>query len=142
MANMNIGFIIGDSRLQGMQEYIDSIETQGMDIRVMQLSGKGFFKVTSQAMSQLQYYPFAKVIIAAGICDCTFKNKPNEKFRFTFNRPEEVINHLDELYKYSAKELTAYRPEAKISYSKLIGLDLAVSPYNAPPHARAARYIK
>ena len=79
MANMNIGFIIGDSRLQGMQEYIDSIDTQGMDIRVMQLSGKGLFKVTSQAMSQLQYYPFAKVIIAAGICDCTFKNKPNEK---------------------------------------------------------------
>ena len=42
-------------------------------------------------------------------------------------------NHLDELYKYSAKELTAYRPEAKIAYSELIGLDLAISPYNAPP---------
>ena len=121
---MSTAYIFGDSRLKYMQEYINSLDTGDTRVRIISLSGKGIFVVTTEVMHTLKYQPNAKVIITAGICDFTFRNNTFEKYRFTFHDSDDLATHLLDLIEDSHKKILAAWPEARVSYSELIGLDL------------------
>ena len=130
---MPVAFIFGDSRVEGMQTYINSIDTGDTQIRVVKLSGKGLFVITTEVINTLKLFPNAKVIITAGICDCTFRNNKLEQYRFNFESPDDLVSHLCELYKDSYHKIHSAWPEARILYSELIGTDLTISKYTCDP---------
>ena len=132
---MDTAFIIGDSRMKGLQFYIDRINQGPVPIYVVKNSGKGLFSFTTTVINTTVNHPKARVILAGGICDCTFKNsnKQGEKFRFIFKDKDEMVNHLHDLFLDSNKKILQTRPEVKLAYSELIGMDMKASPYTVDP---------
>ena len=109
-----------------MQTYINTQNTGDLNIRVLKFSSKGVFAITTEVINELKYNPTAKVIIAAGVCDCTFKRSAQDKPRFTFKNSEELSMHLKELLSDSYMKISTSWPLARITYSELIGVDLLV----------------
>ena len=99
---MDISLIIGDSRLDGLQQYIDIANTGVMPIYVSKNSGKGIQDLTNIAIGKTSNHPHARIIIAGGICDCTERNadsgNPFEKFILNFEFVDRITSHLNDLF--------------------------------------------
>ena len=76
--------------------------------------------ITTEVINTLKHYPEAKVIITAGICDCSFRFKVGEKFRFTFSHSNQLAAHLIELFGERHKKIATAYPNARISYDEMI----------------------
>ena len=134
---MDLSYIVGDSRLTGLQYYVNIYNTESLPIYVIKRSGKGICELTSIVKEKTENHPAAKVILVGGICDCTVRNEnssnPNDKFIFNFPSAEVMVEHLHSLYKDSHKDLAHSRPNVRISYSELIGTYLEASPHTRNP---------
>ena len=134
---MNLYMVIGDSRISGLQYYINRANTGTIPIHVLSCSGKGIQELTSIIESQTKNHPYARVILAGGICDCTQRNEDSrnisDKFIFNFDSSTELIDHLYTLFKDSSRDLSRNRPNVKVSYSELIGMDMERSLYTRNP---------
>ena len=134
---MNLSMVIGDSRLAGLQYYINRAKTGTIPIHVLSCSGKGIQELTTIIEEQTKNHPYARVILAGGICDCTQRNDDcrniSDKFIFNFDNSTELTDHLYTLFKDSSRDLSRSRPHVKISYSELIGMDMERSLYTRNP---------
>ena len=130
---MTAAYIFGDSRVSEMQTYINGQDTGDLNIKVLKFSGKGLFVISTEVINELKHNPTAKVIVTAGVCDCTFKRTAQEKPRFTFTNSDELSTHLIGLLDDSHKKISTSWPLAKIIYSEIIGVDLYTCKYTENP---------
>ena len=116
-----------------MQTYINDQDTGDLYVKVHKFSGKGLFFITTEVINELKYNPNARVIITAGVCDCTFKRTPQEKACFTFYDSNELATHLKDLLSDSYQKINDIWPLARVTYSEIIGVDLQTCKYTENP---------
>ena len=136
---MSLSLVVGDSRLSGLQYYINQENTGTIPIYVLSCSGKGIQELTAIIENQTTNHPYARVILAGGICDCTQRNEDcsniSDKFVFNFDNSKDLTDHLYNLFIASSRDLLRNRPCVKISYSELVGMDMERSLYTRNPSA-------
>ena len=106
---MDIPLIKGDSRLGGLQLYVDSANTGTVPIYISKNSGKGIQELTNIAIGKTSSPSRNRIIIAGGICDCTERNtdssNPREKFVFNFDSVDSMTSYLYNLFTESYKQI-------------------------------------
>ena len=113
--------------LPSLQTHIDQHNTGALTIHVCKYSGKGMYYITSKALECLDAYPNAKIIVAAGICDCTQRENRYEDFRFVFSNATHIVN----LCKDSHRRIIEKNSDARVSYCQLIGMDMLTCKYTS-----------
>ena len=129
---MDLSFVFGDSRMEGMQTHIDA-HANGVPIYVRKYSGKGLYDITTEIIKCLDTYPKAKIIVAGGIWDCTHRENKHDKFKFVFKSVVEMSSHVVALFKDSHRRIAEINPAAHVSYCQLIGMDMFRSKYTTDP---------
>ena len=71
-------------------------------------------------------YPAAKIVIAGGICDCTHRNSRYEKFICDSTTVTNMSSYIMALFEDSNQRIRAEKPNAKVCYSQMIGMNLTV----------------
>ena len=136
---MNTSLIIGDSRLSGLQYFVNIANTGTIPIQVLACSGKGIQELTTIIENQTTNHPYARVILVGGICDCTQRNEDyrniSDKFIFNFDNSKDLTEHLYNLFKASSHDLSRNRPYVRVAYSELVGMDMERSLYTRNPIA-------
>lgn len=123
--------IITDSRGRGLQSQIDKIGTEEQSsIRVLAHSGAGYELAILKSHGTISITKPSIIIVLAGICDLTFRNKTTKVTGLRFNTVDENVRHVMDAAK-SASELLKSTTQSKVLFATLTGLDLA--DYNYPP---------
>ena len=91
---MSCAFVHGDSRLEGMQSYIDKINPGVTPIYVCKHSGHGMYDITTKVLTCLEQHPTAIIIIAAGICDFTSRRNKSENYKFMFETKDSMTSYI------------------------------------------------
>ena len=112
-----------DSRGEGLQTCIDSINTQEyISIRVNH--GATLQRLSRMASTHLDRYPFDVVYIAGGACDITRKNKATKEITFSWDPLEDLEAHLLHTLKSEAQLIYNRHPASKAVFCPLVGSDL------------------
>ena len=130
---MSCAFVHGDSRLEGMQSYIDEINPGVIPIYVCKHSGHGMYDITTKVLTCLEQHPTAIIIIAVGICDFTSRRNKSEKYKFMFETKDSMTSYIVNLFEESNIRIKTSKPVAQVTYCDLIGMDLTASKYNEDP---------
>ena len=125
--------ILGDSRLTGFETYIGRVNEHNFPIVVNADRGARLNRLSTNAINCIHDYNQAKVIIAGGINNCTFKDHTSGKFKFIFNNVEEMTEHIMYDFESIDQQIRRIHPAATITYCDLIGMDMNTYPRCVDP---------
>lgn len=125
--------LIADSRGRGLQLLLQSLRRKhGVDdeIQVMFHPGNGYEMVALKSLKQITQTKPKLIVIMAGICDLTYKNRMNKITTLRHSTVRENTEHVINAAR-SSHDLLKSVSTAKIAYATLTGIDIA--DYNHPP---------
>ena len=114
--------IISDSRGRRLQALIEA-QSPPFDIRVLVHPGAGVEMAVLRSVPTLKLYEPDLVLVFAGVCDLTWKNKRTKEIGLRHTEPLENIQQVMGALK-SSHDLLTTLGTFKVSYTTLTGLDL------------------
>ena len=121
--------IITDSRGTGLHRHLAEMNSRD-EIKVIIHKGAGYELAVIKSLNVIKSTRPDLIIIMAGICDLTWRDKITKITSIRYKNPEETVQHVIDAAK-AAYDLLKATNDYKISFATLTGIDLA--DYNHPP---------
>lgn len=134
--------LITDSRGRGLQPYLDSvIPPSSPSVRVITHPGAGLELAVLKSLRAVRDYKPQIIIIAAGVCDLTWKNRANKMINLRHRDVDGNVDHVMSSMK-AAYDLIRAEGTHKVTFATLTGVDLADSNNPARRHMNNAQYVE
>lgn len=128
--------IISDSRGVGLQNKLELLNDRHYDIRALVFKGRGMAQATREATNKLIWYAPDQVIILAGICDITRKNRETKLVSMQDKRPEDALyrikDYMSEIKHHLAVRLT--EKQFLLTFCPVTGMEIATYNKQAMKH--------
>lgn len=121
--------IIADSRGRDIQQHLDKL-IPGKETWVLVHRGAGYELAVIKSLRSITSSKPKAIIIMAGICDITWRDKKTKKTKLRYNTTEECVKHVMGAARAAQGILDAVG-SFKISFATVTGLNLA--DYNHSP---------
>lgn len=119
--------VIADSRGKDLQQVINEQARPGYDIRVLVSPGKGLVAAVCEAESKLFWWQPDQVIIVAGVCDITKKDKYTHKVELRETNQLLALSlykfHMESIRKSLTTKLG--NDGCKVVFGELVGINIA-----------------
>lgn len=126
--------IITDSRGVGLQNEIELLNDKYYDIRVLIYKGRGMAQAVREATNKFLWFAPDQVIVLAGICDITQKNRETKLVSLQDSRAEDALHRIKD-YMSEIKHHLAVRLTEKpylLTFCPITGTEMAT--YNNQEH--------
>ena len=119
---MSSVYIIGDLRLLGSEAHIRRVNANHLPIFVDTDRGARLNRLTNNTINCI-HATQAKVIIAGGINNCTFKDHHTGNYKFIFHDEKEMTDHIMYQFESIDQQIRRVHPTAVVAYCDYIGMD-------------------
>lgn len=130
--------IIADSRGKGMQQHLDK-HLPGESTKILSHSGAGYELAAIKSLKEIRDHKPDIVIIMAGICDITWRDRHSKKTSLRYKNVRDNIDNAMGAAK-AALDILGAAGEHKISFATVTGLNLTDYNNKARRHMLAEEY--
>lgn len=119
--------IIADSRGVGLQSEFDLLNDKGYEIKVLVYKGRGMSQAVREATNKLIWMRPDQIIILAGICDITRKDRDTKLVSLQDGSVDVALERLENSMKEIEHHLTTRLTERPytLTFSPVTGMDIA-----------------
>lgn len=128
--------VITDSRGRGIEAELSSIQDRSYSVKVLVWKGRGVTEAVKESKQQLIWMAPDVVIVLAGICDLTSKNRNLKMVSLSFESVDEAVNMftcaMDIINHFL--NINLVEKKFKLSFGQVVGMDIGVYNHLEHPH--------